>query len=382
MSAPARVYLDYNATAPARPEAAEAVARALQAAGNPSSVHAAGRAARALLEEAREAVAALARARAADVVFTSGGSEANTLALRSAAQRGGAGRLIVGATEHASVAETAEAMGLPVEVWPVDARGVADLDWLSDRLKRWSAADGRPFVALMAANNETGVIQPVAEAAGLVHAAEGWLHVDAVQAAGKIDIGALPADTLAVSAHKLGGPQGSGALIAGCQVELARQAFGGGQEQGRRGGTANLIGAAGFGAAARASMALGDPRQGAWRDAAAERLKAEAGVTVLGEGAPRLANTLSIACEGFPSDLQVMALDLAGVMVSGGAACSSGKVKASHVVLAMGHEALAGSALRVSGGWGTSEDDWIRFVEAWLEAHARRKSRARQFVEA
>jgi cysteine desulfurase len=382
MSASRRIYLDYNATAPVRPEAAEAVARALEVGGNPSSVHAAGRAARGLLEEARQAVAALARARASDVVFTSGGSEANTLALRSAIQRGGAERLIIGATEHASVTETADAAGLPVEAWPVDRRGVADLDWLSDRLKGWSAADGRPFVALMAANNETGVVQPVAEAAELVHAADGWLHVDAVQAAGKIDIGSFPADSLAISAHKLGGPQGSGALIAGCHVELARQAFGGGQEQGRRGGTANLIGAAGFGAAAKASMALGDPRQGAWRDAAAERLKAEAGVVVLGEGAPRLSNTLSIASVGFASDLQVMALDLAGVMVSGGAACSSGKVKASHVVMAMGHEALAGCALRVSGGWGATEDDWAIFVEAWLEAHARRTSRARKFVEA
>jgi len=382
MTAPRRIYLDYNATAPARPEAAQAIARALEVGGNPSSVHASGRAARAVLEQAREEVAALARARPADVVFTSGGSEANTLALKSAAGRGGAERLIVGATEHASVAETAEALGLPVEVWPVDARGVADLDWLEGRLKRWAPADGRPFVALMAANNETGVIQPVAEAAELVHAAEGWLHVDAVQAAGKIDIGGLPADTLAISAHKLGGPQGSGALVAGCHVELARQAFGGGQEQGRRGGTANLIGAAGFGAAAKASMALGDPRQAAWRDAAAERLKAEAGVVVLGEGAPRLGATLSIACEGFASDLQVMALDLAGVMVSGGAACSSGKVKASHVVMAMGLEALASCALRVSGGWATTEDDWIRFVEAWLEAHARRHARARKFVEA
>ena len=376
------IYLDYNATAPVRPEAVQAVVRALEIGGNPSSVHAAGRAARGVLEEAREQVAALARVRPQDVVFTSGGSEANTLAIRSAALRGGAERLIVGATEHASVLEAAQSTGLPVELWPVDRNGAADLDWLSDRLARWTPADGRPFVALMAANNETGVIQPVTEAAQLVHEAEGWLHVDAVQAAGKIDISGIAADTLSISAHKLGGPQGSGALIVQCDVELARQAFGGGQEQGRRGGTANLSGVSGFGAAAKASVGLNPPSQRAWRDAAAARLKAEAGAVVLGEAGPRLDNTLSIACRGFASDLQVMALDLAGVMVSAGSACSSGKVKASHVISAMGLHELATCAIRVSGGWGTREDDWTRFVEAWLQAHARKSARARSVVEA
>lgn len=383
MTAPERIYLDYNATAPIRPEAAEAVRRALEVGGNPSSVHAVGRAARGLVEAARAAVAALAKARPQDVVFTSGGSEANALALASARLAGGAERLIVGATEHASVLEAAAASGLPVEPWPVDPNGVADLDWLKARLARWTPADGRPFVALMAANNETGVIQPIAEAAGIVHEAEGWLHVDAVQAAGRIDIGGFAADTLALSAHKLGGPQGSGALVVGCGTEISKQAFGGGQEQGRRGGTENLPGIAGFGAAAKAATsAVGDVRQAAWRDAAAERLKAEAGIVVLGEGAPRLANTLCFAAEGFPSEVQVMALDLARVMVSAGAACSSGKVKASHVVAAMSRPELASCAIRVSGGWVTTAEDWERFVDAWLSAHARRTSRARQLVEA
>ena len=379
MTAP--VYLDFNATARVRPEAAQAVADAMGIGGNPSSVHAAGRAARAAVESARESVAALAGVRPADVVFTSGGSEANTLAMASAVRRGGAARLIVGATEHASVLEAAEASGLPVEFWPVTSDGVADLDWLAARLKAWTPADGRPFVALMAANNETGVIQPVAEAAALVHEAEGWLHVDAVQAAGRIPID-FAADTIAVSAHKLGGPQGSGALIVGCDIEIARTAFGGGQERGRRGGTENVPGIAGFGAAAGVAALESGPDQAAWRDAAAARLKLEAGVTVLGEGAPRLSNTLCFAPPGWSAEMQIMALDLAGVMVSSGSACSSGKVKASHVIAAMGLESLAGSVLRVSGGWSTTRADWDLFADVWLDAWARRSARVRPLVEA
>jgi len=375
------VYLDCNATAPIRPEAAEAVLTALKIGGNPSSVHAAGRAARAFLEQAREAVAALAGARAADITFTSGGSEANGLAIQSAV-RAGSRRLILGATEHASVMEAAQATGLPVELWPVDARGVADLEWLETRLSAWDAGDGRPFVALMLANNETGVIQPVAEAARLIGAARGSLHIDAVQAAGRIPLAitALGADTLALSAHKLGGPQGAGALVQRPGAEVTRSLFGGGQERGRRGGTENLPGIAGFGAAARLASADLAQDRSAWRDSAAERLKARAGVVVLGEGAPRLSNTLCFACEGFSSELQVMALDLAGVMVSAGSACSSGKVKASHVITAMGRPDLAACAIRVSGGWATTEDDWRRFADAWIEAHARRP--ARKLVEA
>ena len=379
----ASVYLDCNATAPVRPQAAEVMLAALKIGGNPSSVHAAGRAARAVLEVARESVAALAGARAADITFTSGGSEANALAIQSAI-RAGTRRLILGAAEHASVMETAQASGLPVELWPVDIRGVADLDWLKERLAGWDKADGRPFVALMLANNETGVIQPVAAAAAVVQAAGGWLHSDAVQAAGRIpiDIAALGADTLALSAHKLGGPQGVGVLAKRPAVEITPSLFGGGQERGRRGGTENLSGAAGFGAAARLGLAELADDHAAWRDAAAARLKAEAGVTVLGEGAPRLSNTLCFASEGFSSETQVMAMDLAGVMVSAGSACSSGKVKASHVITAMGRPELAACAIRVSGGWATTEDDWDRFADAWLESHARHASRARKLVEA
>lgn len=371
------VYLDYNATAPVRPEAASAVAEALRAGGNPSSVHAAGRAARARVEQAREAVARLIAAPASTVVFTSGGTEANALAIESAVAAGSR-RLIVSAIEHDSVLEGAQVSGAAVEILPVTADGVADLGWLRDRLSAWDAADGRPFVALMLANNETGVIQPVAEAAEIVRAADGWLHVDAIQAAGKVpvDSRAIGADTLSVSAHKLGGPQGVGALTFGPRASLSRRLHGGGQERGRRAGTENVPGISGFGAAAKAAHegleALG--AQARWRDAAAARLNA-AGAVVLAEAAPRLPNTLCVADPGAPSELQVMNLDLAGVMVSAGSACSSGKVKASRVLVAMGRSDLADCAIRVSGGWATTEEDWNGLVEAWLAAHERRLAR-------
>lgn len=373
------VYLDYNATAPVRPEARAAVLAALEAGGNPSSVHAVGRAARARLEAARGQVAALMGAPASTVVFTSGGTEANALAIESAVASG-ARRLIVSAVEHDAVIETARASGAAVEFWPVDAQGRVQLNWLSARLERWDASEGAAFVALMLANNETGVIQPVAEAAEMVRAAGGWLHVDAVQAAGKIgfDSRALGADTLAVSAHKLGGPQGVGALTFGPRARLSRRIHGGGQERGWRAGTENLPGAAGFAAAAAAAVQGLElmAAQAAWRDAAQARLR-DAGAEILGADAARLPNTLCLAMPGYPAELQVMNLDLAGVMISAGSACSSGKVKASHVVSAMGRADLAGCAIRVSGGWATIAEDWTEFAEAWIKAHERHAARRR-----
>ena len=374
MSDARATYLDYNATAPIRPEAEAAVLRALRLGGNPSSVHAAGRAARGAIETARAAVADLVAMPSGSVVFMSGAAEANALAIHSAIAHG-AKRLIISAIEHETVQETAKASGAEVETLPVDARGVADLAWLKDRLARWDAADGAPFVALMLANNETGVIQPVAQAGAMVREAGGWMHVDAVQAAGKIAIDqkALFADTLSLSAHKLGGPAGVGALVFGNRARLVRQLHGGGQERSVRAGTENLGGIAGFGAAAAASKALTD--QSAWRDAAAERLVGEAGVTIIGEGAPRLGQTLCFSAPGFASDLQVMQMDLMGVMVSAGSACSSGKVKASKAVTAMGLHDLAPYTLRVSSGWASTDADWRVFTDAWLKAHANHRLR-------
>jgi cysteine desulfurase len=372
------VYLDYNATAPIRPEAAEAAARALAIGGNPSSVHAAGRTARAAVERARAEVAALVGAREGSVTFTSGGTEANALAIESAVAAG-ARRLLIGLTEHASVMECAAATGLAVEAWPVHPDGTADLDWLDQRLAAWLAEDGRPFAVLSLANNETGVIQPAAEAARRVREAGGWLHLDAVQAAGKIplDFTALGADTLSLSGHKLGGPQGVGALIAGPRAMLSRRLHGGGQERGRRAGTENVSGIAGFGAAATAALRGLDglAAQAAWRNAAETRLAEAADIAVMGADATRLPSVLCFAVEGFDGQQQVMALDLDGVMVSAGAACSSGKVTASKVLIAMGQGPLAASAIRVSGGWATSPEDWDRFVQVWLSAYARHRAR-------
>ena len=376
---PAPVYVDHAATSPVRPEAVEAVTAALRLGGNASSVHAAGRAARDLIERARADVAALVAADAERLIFTSGGVEADNLAITSAVAKG-ARRLLIGATEHPGVTVAARATGLPVEVVPVNAEGEADLDWLHDRLAHWEAADGRPFVALMLANNETGVLHPIARAAALVRAARGWLHVDAVAAIGKVavDMDALAADTLAVSAHKIGGPQGVGALAWSERVEPVRALHGGGHERGFRSGTENTPGVAGFAAAARAAVRdlPHAVEQARWRDAAAARLQA-AGVRVAGEGAVRTPTTLSIATRDLSSQLQVMGLDLEGVMVSAGSACASGKIKPSGVLEAMGFGSAAAGALRASGGWNTTESDWARFADAWLAVHARATQRAR-----
>jgi cysteine desulfurase len=370
------VYLDYNATAPIRPEARDAVIAAMQTHGNPSSIHAAGRAARALVESARADVAALVGVRPGSLTFTATGTEASATAIQSAVLAG-CERAIVGATEHPAVLENAKAHAKAVEIWPVDGRGVADLDWLKAALAR----PGKAVVCLMQANNETGVVQPVAAASDLVRAAGGWLHVDAVNAAGKIfvDFGLLGADTMAIAGHKIGAPFGVGALAAGERSTLTRIVHGGGQEQGRRAGTENVSGIAGFGAAARAAMRdlVGLKGQAAWRGAAQAVVEA-AGATVLGAGAERLPQTLCFATPGFEGGLQVMNLDLAGVMVSAGSACSSGKVKPSATLAAMGAEALAGDAIRVSGGWATTQADWQAFTTAWLEIFASHRARRKE----
>ena len=368
------IYLDYNASGLVRPEVQEIMAAALADNGNPSAVHAAGRRARARIETARAQVADLVGADPTAVVFSSGGTESNAQAILSAIAAG-CERLIVGATEHPCVAEAAAVSGKPVETIPVDANGVVDLAWLAEALTR----PGRAVVAIHHANNESGVIQPIAEAAALVRAAGGWLHVDAIQSAGKIpvDMRALGADTLTLSAHKLGGPQGVGALISAEGVPIIRTLHGAGQERGLRAGTENVPGIAGFGVSAdcaardlNASMA-----HVSWRDAAEAKVQA-AGATIIGGAVARLPNTLFMAVEGWDSPQQLITLDLVGVMVSVGSACSSGKTKPSKAISAMGHHHLATGGVRVSGGWGTTEADWTRFADAWVAAYAKHQARA------
>lgn len=357
-------YFDANASEPLRPAARAAVLSALDTVGNPSSVHAAGRAARRLLEDAREQVAGHFGAAPAGVVFTSGGTEANALAVH--ALRGGR-RVIVGATEHDAVRAAAP----DAKVLPVDAQGVADLSALRALL-----AQGPALVCLMLANNETGVLHPIAEAARLCRQAGALLHVDAVQAAGRIgvDLTALGADSLALSGHKLGGPPGAGALLLVGEPALAPLIGGGGQERGRRGGTPALPAIAGFAAAAQA--AVGEPSDPAGLRDMIEASACAAGAVAVGAGAPRLPNTTCLALPGVRADTQVIALDLAGFRVSAGAACSSGRVSASPVLAAMGLGSLAGAAVRVSLPWNATAEDATAFVSAYVEMAGRLLRRA------
>ena len=355
-------YFDWNATAVLRPQARAAVADALKSTGNPSSVHGSGRAARRLVEEARERVAAMVGVAARDVVFTSGGTEANMLALSPAL----GDTLLVSAIEHPSVRSGGRFAA--AEDVPVTACGVVDLA----ALERLLAGRPRPLLSLMLANNETGVIQPVVEAAGLVHAAGGLLHVDAVQGPGRIacDFGALGADLMTLSSHKIGGPQGVGALIRRDGLHLDAQIKGGGQERGQRAGTENVAGIAGFGAAAEAvrqDWAVEAARMAALRDRLEAGIKAvAAGAVIFGADAPRLSNTTSFSVPGMKAETAVIAFDLEGVAVSSGAACSSGKVAPSHVLAAMGVAPdLARGAVRVSFGYSTSDGDVGTILKAW-----------------
>ena len=359
--------MDHNATTAIRPEARDAVALALAVTGNPSSVHGSGRTARRLVEDARDAVAALAGASPSGVVFTSGGTEANNLALRGVERA----RNLCSAVEHASVLSGVDDI---VEI-PVDGDGVVDLGALETLL---AGEDTPALVSVMAANNETGVLQPVAEVAALAHAHGALMHCDAVQAAGKmaIDLGSLGCDLMSLSAHKIGGPAGVGALVLADGVEddgpLIPLLRGGGQERGRRAGTENVPGIAGFGAAALAALeGLADfARFGRWRDRIEDRLREHAGSRVYGLGTPRLANTSCLTMPGVEAETQVIQFDLAGIAVSAGAACSSGKVEASRVLAAMGVDANeAATAIRVSLGWNTTEDDVDKFVEAWIQVY-------------
>jgi cysteine desulfurase len=369
-----RSYLDHNASAPVRPEVAEAVARALELPGNPSSVHAEGRAARAALERARAQVAALAGADPAQVLFTSGGTESAAAILTPGMRRvgeAGATRLLVGAAEHPCVLEGHRFEAARVERVAVDGDGVL---CLSDLRRRLDAGEGETvLLSLQTANNETGVIQPVAKAAALVRERGGLLHTDAVQAAGKMPLrlADLGADAVTLSAHKIGGPKGVGAVVlASDRIEIAERLLrGGGQERGRRAGTENLPGIVGFGAAAEIAgrdLPSEASRLAALRDEAeAELLRLAPDAAIFGRAAERLPNTLAFAVPGLKAETALILFDLNGVSVSSGSACSSGKVKRSHVLDAMGVEpALAGGAIRVSFGWNSGREDVFRFAEA------------------
>jgi cysteine desulfurase len=409
MSPDHRIYADYNATAPLRPEAKAAMTAALDLTGNPSSVHAEGRKARALVEGARETIAAAIGACRDDIAFTSGGTEAVALPLRGVMRHADwNGVLITSAVEHdavLSIVEESERANAEhssmmagwldqrirdedldsrmkelgpsappaMKAWPVRPDGRVDLDFLRILLQPKTPEGFRWLVSLMLVNNETGVVQPVAEAAEIVHAAGGLIHCDAVQALGKIEVSIIETDVdyLSLSAHKVGGPQGAGATYVKPGAPFRSVQTGGGQEFGRRAGTENVAGIVGFAAAVEASlrdmnhyMSLAPHR-----DRMEARLKAAApGLQVHGATAPRVAGVSCFGVEGLPSETQIMGLDLAGFAVSAGSACSSGKVKPSRVLTAMGlGETAARSAIRASFGWASRPDDFDALAGAWIK---------------
>ncbi len=365
------VYLDNNATAPTRPEVIRAVGNVMAAVGNPSSVHGHGRQAKKILEQARANVAALCGVQPDAVVFTSGGTEANNIVLRGAGRR----RVLMSAVEHPSVRDACP----DAEIVPVNHSGVIDLDALEAMLK---AGDTPTLVSVMAANNETGVIQPISQIASLAHQYGALVHCDAVQAAGKInvDVADMGVDFLVISSHKIGGAAGCGALINVHDLPLEPLVRGGGQERKVRSGTENLIGIAGFGAAAaivRECGAMEMARLCSMRDQLERDVASRVPVVrVVGADAERLPNTSCMVLPGIASETQVMALDLAGISVSAGSACSSGKVSVSPILDAMGYsEEEASAAIRISFGWANNETDVERFADAFVALYERARDR-------
>ncbi len=368
-----RAYFDWNATAPLRPEAREAMVAAMALTGNASSVHAEGRAARQVIEAARQKVAVLVGAEAKNVTFTSGATEANMLALTPSVTSGGRkalrDKLFFSAIEHPSVRAGGRFPAGSTEELPVTREGLLDLQALRTVLAR----SEHPLVSVMLANNETGVIQPIAEIAAMVHEAGGILHVDAVQGAGRIDCqtAELGADLVSISAHKLGGPQGVGALVRRGDIHISAALItGGGQERGLRAGTENIAAIAGFGAACAAAGVARQAdaaRMARLRDTLEAGLKAATPQAVIfGADAPRLPNTTLVAVPGIKAETAIIAFDLSGIALSSGSACSSGRVQASHVLTAMGaDDDLTRGALRLSLGWSTTQDDVNRLLNAW-----------------
>jgi len=366
-----RVYLDWNATAPLRSEARQAMISALQLCGNPSSVHAEGRSARKLVEDARAIVANAVGASPRNVVFTSGGTEANALALRPGLRRGSGApveRLLVSAIEHASVLAGGSFSATSIETIPVSSSGVIDLS----RLRALLVGQPPALVSVMLANNETGAVQPVAEAAEIVHGEGGLMHVDAIQGFGRFsfNINGLNTDLVTLSAHKVGGPKGVGALVLAEGITgLEPLLRGGGQELNRRAGTENVAGIAGFGAAAKAALDALETetnRLEALRERLERGLRQTPGAIIFSDTARRLPNTTLFTVPGLRAETAVIGFDLAGIAVSSGSACSSGKVQRSHVLQAMGFgPELAQGAVRLSLGWSTGDADIDRCLEAW-----------------
>jgi cysteine desulfurase len=381
--APARLYLDWNATSPLHPAAREAVLRALDLFGNPNSVHREGRVVRAAVECARRQVATFTGADPAHVIFTSGATEAANMALTPDFRMGRTplviSHLYCSAIEHPAVREGGRFSKASMTEVAVTSSGVVDLEALRSLLAAHDMSAGLPMVAIMLVNNETGIVQPIKEAAEIVHAHGGLLVVDAVQAAGrlKLDIGDLGADLMIVSSHKIGGPKGAGALVTRGEVLMPRPLIhGGGQEKGHRSGTENSLAVIGFGAAAQA--ATGDFEE---RNQTVSRLRdrLEAGmrlaapdVIIYGADEVRVSNTTFFTLPGLKAETGQIAFDLEGVALSAGSACSSGKVGESHVLTAMGHDPKLG-ALRISLGFATTDADIAKAVAAFTKIAARRK---------
>lgn len=361
------IYLDYNATTPLKPQVQAALHDAMAVIGNPSSIHGYGRSARRLVEQARQQIATLIQCDPTFITFTSGATEANNTVLHQADVE----RILVSAVEHPSVTDVADILKAKkgINFIPVDKHGVVDLSALEKLL----GTDRRAtLISVMLANNETGVVQPIRAIADLARTYGALLHVDAVQGLGKMPVSwsDLQADFLSLSAHKIGGPAGIGVLIYDHDQPVLKHLQGGGQERRRRAGTENLLGIVGFGAAAVAAeqdqQHFTHLRQ--WHDAMEQAMKrAVPQARIFGDGAARIGNTTQIALPGVTADKQLMALDLAGFAVSSGAACSSGSIKPSHVLLAMGiPEEIAMCAMRISSGWATTEDDINQFTAAWI----------------
>jgi len=376
-----RHYLDHNATTPLRPEVIDIIAGTMRRDGNSLSVHEEGRAVHKILEDAREQVRALVNAPVNGVIFTSGGTESIHYALHGSIRPHAIKTIFVSALEHSAVRANAETTGAALETIPALSSGVVNLAWLKDRLADYDVQkEGGFLVCLMLANNETGVIQPVAEAAAITHDAGGLIYCDAAQAAGKIAVNFVMsgADMMSITGHKFGGPVGAGALIVSPNLPLEPVMRGGGHEHNRRAGTHNVPAIAGLGLAcvlAKQSLARAG-EIAALRDRAQEAAHM-AGARIWGADAERLPGTLCLSASGYSGATQMMTMDLAGIAISAGTACSSGKAKPSHVLAAMGaSEEEATTAIRVSLGWNSTENDAEAFTHEWPAAYARIKARS------